>query len=141
MIVLDTNVVSEPLRSAPDPAVVAWLDSQVIETLYLTTITLAELRFGVACLPPGRRRDRLQHRIEDEIIAAFRGRILSFDEPASAAYAELRARARARGEAIAATDGYIAGIAAAHGFAVATRDRAPFEAAGIVVIDPFDPAG
>ncbi len=139
MIVLDTNVISEPLRPVSDPAVGEWLDRQILETLHLTTLTLAELRFGVACLPSGRRRDRLQHRIEDEIIAAFRGRILSFDEPASAAYAELRARARARGEAIAATDGYIAGIAAAHGFAIATRDRAPFEASGLVVINPFEP--
>lgn len=139
MIVLDTNVISEPLRRDPDPAVGEWLDRQVLETLYLTTITLAELRFGVACLPSGRRRDRLHQRIEDEVIAAFEGRILSFDEAASAAYAELRARARARGEAIAATDGYIAGIAAAHGFAIATRDRAPFEASGLVVINPFEP--
>ncbi|MFT4296913.1 MAG: type II toxin-antitoxin system VapC family toxin [Micropruina sp.] len=139
MIVLDTNVVSEPLRSAPDPAVAAWLDAQAIETLYLTSITLAELRFGVACLPSGRRRDRLRDRIDSEVVAAFEGRILPFDEAASAAYATLRAEARARGEAIAATDGYIAGIVAAHGFAIATRDRAPFQAAGLVVIDPFEP--
>ena len=74
MIVLDTNVVSEPLRSRPHSAAVDWLDRQVIETLYLTTITLAELRFGVAALPAGRRRDRLGARIEDEVIGAFAGR-------------------------------------------------------------------
>ncbi len=138
MIVLDTNVVSEPLRSRPHSAAVDWLDRQVIETLYLTTITLAELRFGVASLPAGRRRDRLGARIEDEVIGAFTGRILAFDEPASVAYATLRARARDQGLTLGATDAYIAGIVAAHGFAIATRDRAPFEAAGVAVIDPFD---
>lgn len=138
MIVLDTNVVSEPLRSRPHSAAVDWLDRQVIETLYLTTITLAELRFGVASLPAGRRRDRLGARIEDEVIGAFTGRILAFDEPASVAYATLRTRARDQGLALGAADAYIAGIVAAHGFAIATRDRAPFEAAGVAVIDPFD---
>lgn len=138
MIVLDTNVVSEPLRSRPHSAAVDWLDRQVIETLYLTTITLAELRFGVASLPAGRRRDRLGARIEDEVIGAFTGRILAFDEPASVAYATLRTRVRDQGLALGAADAYIAGIVAAHGFAIATRDRAPFEAAGVAVIDPFD---
>ncbi len=138
MIVLDTNVVSEPLRSRPHSAAVDWLDRQVIETLYLTTITLAELRFGVASLPAGRRRDRLGARIEDEVIGAFTGRILAFDEPASVAYSTLRTRARDQGLALGAADAYIAGIVAAHGFAIATRDRAPFEAAGVAVIDPFD---
>ena len=138
MIVLDTNVVSEPLRSRPHSSAVDWLDRQVIETLYLTTITLAELRFGVASLPAGRRRDRLGARIEDEVIGAFTGRILAFEEPASVAYAALRTRARDQGLALGAADAYIAGIVAAHGFAIATRDRAPFEAAGVAVIDPFD---
>ncbi|MFT4217874.1 MAG: hypothetical protein QM619_11935 [Micropruina sp.] len=81
----------------------------------------------------------MRERIEGEVVPAFEGRIVAFDEAASAAYATLRADARARGDAIAATDGYIAGIAAAHGFAIATRDRAPFEASGLVVINPFGP--
>lgn len=136
MFVLDTNVVSEPLRPRPNPDVVAWLDRQVVETLYLTSIGLAELRFGVAALPSGRRRDRLGERIE-ELAVLFAGRILPFDEAASVAYAALRARARHRGESIGITDGYIAAIATAHRYAVATRDRAPFEAAGLRVIDPF----
>lgn len=137
MIVLDTNVVSEPLRARPDAAVADWLDAQAIETLYLTTVTLAELRFGVAALPAGRRRDRLGERIENDVLAAFEGRILAFDEPASAAHAALRARARNRGLAIGTPDAYIAAIATVHGFAVATRDRTPFDAAGVAVIDPF----
>lgn len=137
MIVLDTNVLSEPMRPSPDGAVVSWLDDQAVETLYVTTITLAEMRFGIAVLPKGKRRDRLGARFEHDVLTAFRDRVLSFDEPASAQYARLRARARAAGAAVGTTDAYIAAIAAARDFAVATRDTAPFVAVGVRVIDPF----
>lgn len=139
MIVLDTNVISEPLRAQPDPAVVSWLDDQIVETLYLTTVTLGEVRFGIAVLPAGRRRRVLHQRFEESVVPAFENRILSFDEPASASYAVLRARARTKGRAIAATDGFIAAIARARGFAVATRDTGPFDAAEVPVINPFMP--
>lgn len=137
MILLDTNVVSEPLRTAPDPLVLAWLDGQAIETLYLSAISLAELRFGIAVLPAGRRRDTLLSGLEQRVLPLFTGRILAFDGAAALAYAELRAQARAAGRAIAATDGYIAAIAAARAFSVATRDVLPFEAAGVPVINPW----
>lgn len=137
MIVIDTNVISEPLRRRPDPAVVSWLDDQAVETLYLTTITLAEIRFGIAALAQGKRRRELTRRIEEEALPAFSGRLLAFDEPASATYARLRADARRRGQAIGTTDAHIAAIADAHGFAVATRDTAAFEAVGVPVINPF----
>jgi predicted nucleic acid-binding protein len=140
MIVLDTNVVSEPLRAAGEPAVIAWLDEQNIETLFLTTISLAELRHGVAALPDGRRKDGLRMALESRVIALFGPRLLSFDAAAADAYAGIRARARAAGKAIAAVDGYIAATAAAHGFAVATRDTGRFEAAGLVVINPWPAA-
>lgn len=136
MIILDTNVVSEPLRPAPEPAVLAWLDQQAVETLFLSTISLAELRYGVAALPNGRRKDGL-HAGMDRIVALFGPRVLSFDAAAADAYAVIRARARAAGKAIAATDGYIAATAAAHGFSVATRDTGPFEIAGVPVINPW----
>lgn len=137
MIILDTNVVSAPLRPAGEPAVLAWLDRQNIETLFLTTISLAELRYGVAALPDGRRKDGLGTALEKRIIALFGPRVLVFDAAAADAYAIIRARAKAAGQAIAAADGYIAAIAAARGFAVATRDTRPFEAAGVPVIDPW----
>lgn len=137
MILLDTNVVSEPLKAAGDMNVLAWVDAQIIETLYLSTISLAELRFGIAVLPEGKRRDTLASSLEQRILPLFTGRILSFDAPASQAYATLRARTRAAGQAIALTGGYIAAIAATHGFAVATRDTSPFEAAGLAVINPW----
>ncbi|AKM33232.1 plasmid stability protein StbB (plasmid) [Pandoraea faecigallinarum] len=137
MILLDTNVLSEPLKAPGDMNVLAWIDAQMIETLYLSTISLAELRFGIAVLPEGKRRDTLHERLEQRVLPLFAGRILSFDAPASEAYATLRSRARSTGKAIAPADGYIAGIAATHGFAVATRDTSPFDAAGLAVINPW----
>ena len=137
LIVLDTNVVSEPLRPAPDSAVLAWLDRQAVETLFLTTIGLAELRYGVAALPQGRRRQALADALDERILPLFGSRILPFDEAAAGAYAAIRANARHSGKVIAATDGYIAAIAAAKGFAVATRDISPFAAAGVPVVNPW----
>jgi len=137
MILLDTNVVSEPLKAPGDMNVLAWIDAQIIETLYLSAISLAELRFGIAVLPEGKRREILHQRLEQRVLPLFAGRILPFDAAASEAYATLRSRARASGKAIASTDGYIAGIASAHGLAVATRDTSPFEAAGVAVINPW----
>lgn len=137
MILLDTNVISEPLKAAGNTNVLAWLDAQTIETLYLSTISLAELRFGIAALPEGKRRDALHASLAQRVLPLFAGRILAFDDPASQSYATLRARARAAGQAIAAADGYIAAIAAAHGLAIATRDTSPFEAAGLAVINPW----
>jgi predicted nucleic acid-binding protein len=137
MILLDTNVVSEPLKTTADTNVLAWLDAQAIETLYLSSISLAELRFGIAALPEGKRRESLLSSLEQRVLPLFAGRILPFDASASQAYADLRARARAAGQAIAPADGYIAAIAATHGFAIATRDTSPFEAAGVSVINPW----
>ena len=138
MILLDTNVVSEPLKPAGDVGVLNWLDAQTIETLYLSAISLAELRFGIAALAPGKRRDTLNASLEQRILPLFAGRILPFDAAASEAYATLRALARAQGKAIAPADGYIAATAAVHGLTVATRDTGPFEAAGLPVINPWN---
>ena len=137
MILLDTNVVSEPLKAAGDTNVLAWIDAQIIETLYLSTISLAELRFGIAVLPEGKRRDTLHFSLEQRVLPLFAGRILPFDDLASQSYATLRARARVDGQAIAPADGYIAAIAATHRFAVATRDTSPFDAVDLAVINPW----
>ncbi|WP_322026489.1 type II toxin-antitoxin system VapC family toxin [Burkholderia sp. BCC1977] len=137
MILVDTNVISEPLRREPSVAVIEWLDAQNVETLFLAAISLAEMRFGVAALPEGRRRDWLHQSIEQRVVPLFRGRILPFDDEASKAYASLRSKARAAGNAMASADGFIAATAAANGLIVATRDVAPFEAAGLRVIDPW----
>ena len=137
MILVDANVVSEPLRPAPEPRVAEWLDAQALETLYPSAITVAELRFGVHSLPAGLRRERLHGDLEQEVLPMFAGRVLAFDLAASQAYAELMARARSAGRAVSASDGYIAATAAANGMTVATRDTAPFKAAGLETIDPW----
>ncbi len=136
MIVLDTNVISEAMREAPDRKVRDWLNDQAAETLYLTSITLAELRYGIGVLAAGRRRDRLAAML-DELLDLFGGRILAFDAAAARHYAPLAVAARSAGKGFPTPDGYIAAIAAAHGFTVATRDVAPFAAAGITVINPW----
>jgi predicted nucleic acid-binding protein len=136
VILLDTNIISEALKPGGDPAVLAWLDAQAVETLFLSTITLAELRFGIAAMPPGQRREILGRELDQRVLPIFEGRVLPFSRAAADAHGELRARARVAGKAISTADGYIAGIAAAHGFAVATRDVAPFEAAQLRVITP-----
>jgi len=138
MILLDTNVISEPLRRVPDARVIDWIDAQSLETLYLSVITVAELRFGVATLPVGKRRDALQTSLENQILPLFAGRVRPFELDCTTAYAELMAKAQSAGLAIAAADGYIAAIAATNRFSVATRDVSPFQAAGINVINPWD---
>ena len=138
MILLDTNVISEPLRRVPDARVINWIDAQSLETLYLSAITVAELRFGVANLPVGKRRDELQTSLENQILPLFSGRVRPFELDCTTAYAELMAKAKSAGLAIAAADGYIAAIAATNRFSVATGDVSPFQAAGVNVINPWD---
>ena len=138
MIVVDTDVISELWKIAPSPAVRAWLNAQAVETLYLSAITVAELRFGVAVMPAGKRRARYEERLEKGLLPAFFGRVLALDLDTSRAWAELMAKARAAGRAISKEDGYIAATAAVRGFKVATRDASPFEAAGLAVINPWE---
>lgn len=137
MILLDTNVISEPLRREPEPGVIEWIDAQALETLYLSAITVAELRSGIALLPAGKRRTGLLENLERRVLPLFAGRVLPFDLSCTQTYAELIAKAQKTGLAIAAADGFIAATAAANGFAVATRDTSPFEAAGITIINPW----
>ncbi|HEX5462476.1 MAG TPA: type II toxin-antitoxin system VapC family toxin [Steroidobacteraceae bacterium] len=138
MILLDTNVVSEPLRHSPEPRVIEWIDAQPLETLYLSAVTVAELRAGVALLPIGKRRNALHENLEKQVLPLFTGRVLALDLSCTKPYADLMARARTSGLAIATADGYIAAIAAANGFTVATRDTRPFKVAGVAVINPWE---
>ena len=134
MILIDTNVISELWKAEPNPDVLAWMDAQAVETLYLSAVTVAELRFGVAVMPEGQRRSIYQERLEKEVLPAFTGRVLPFDLAASRAYADLMAGARLTGKA----DGYIAATASACGLMVATRDISPFEAAGLKWVNPWE---
>jgi toxin FitB len=136
MILLDTNVVSEAMKPEPDPEVRSWLDEQTAETLFLSSVTIAELMFGIGSLPKGKRKDRLTAAL-DGVLELFAGRILPFDTGAARRYADLAVKARAAGKGFPTPDGYIAAIAAAHDFAVASRDASAFAAAGLTVIDPW----
>jgi predicted nucleic acid-binding protein len=138
MILIDTNVISELWKAEPNPDVLAWIDAQAVETLYLSAVTVAELRFGVAAMPEGKRRSIYQERLEKEVLPAFTGRVLPFDLAASRAYADLMVGARLTGKAIGKADGYIAATASACGLMVATRDISPFEAAGLKFVNPWE---
>lgn len=136
MILLDTNVISEAIKPQPDPNVSAWLDAQAAETLYLSTVTLAEMQFGIGALPVGKRKVMLMEAL-DGVVELFAGRILTFDVNAARKYGELAVKARPAGKGFPTPDGYIAAIAAARGFTIASRDASAFLAAGIDVIDPW----
>jgi predicted nucleic acid-binding protein len=137
MILVDTNVVSEPMKPAPAANVRTWLNEQTPGQLYLASTSLAELLLGIEFLPSGKRRQGMRQDLVEVIGTLFGPRVLPFDQAAAEAYATLVARARAAGRAVAMADGQIAAIAASRGFAVATRDEAPFAAAGVKTINPW----
>lgn len=139
MILLDTNVVSETMKPQMSSAVQSWLDKQDAHDLFLTATSLADLRLGIEILPQGRRQAFLASMLEGFLDRVIGERVLPFDASAARAYGEVVSRARLKGRAISSADGQIAAIAHVHGFAVATRDTGPFEAAGVAVIDPWEP--
>ena len=138
MIVLDTNVISEPLKPRADPAVIRWLDAQDPETLYLTAINLAEVLIGITLLPVGKRKRGMELAMRSLQTRLFAGRFLSFNREAAIAFALLGSRAAAKGYSISVADCQIAAIAAVRGFTVSTRDTAPFLATGVPIINPWE---
>jgi predicted nucleic acid-binding protein len=140
VIILDTNVISAPMRTAPDPTVIAWLNGQVDAALFTTSITVMELRFGVERLPHGRRKADLWDVLDFTLSRLVGPRILAFDAPAAAMAARIVAEAETAGASIGQADAQIAAIASTHGFSVATRDVAAFHMAGLAVINPWTQA-
>jgi predicted nucleic acid-binding protein len=138
MIVVDTNVVSELMLPSPADAVIEWTSAQEAHTLYFTTISEAELRYGVAILPIGRRREQLLVAVEHMLREDFAGRVIPFDRQAARAYAAIAAARRAAGRPIKYADCQIAAIARSVGASVATRNVRDFEGCGIDVINPWD---
>ncbi len=138
MIVLDTCVISEPIKPAPDRRVLAWLDDQAAETLCTTAVNYAEVLSGIACLPEGKRKRALALDAQKTIQTLFAQRIFVFDAEAAAEYAEVEALTRRTGQPLSVADQQIAAIARVHGYSVATRDVDPFRAAGLTVINPWD---
>ncbi|WP_037586025.1 type II toxin-antitoxin system VapC family toxin [Stenoxybacter acetivorans] len=137
MILLDTNVISELMKEEASPIVRTWLDEQVFDTLYLSVFTVSELHYGIFVLPDGKKKTQLQHALAN-ILPLFSGRILPFDEQCALCYAQLAVAARQSGKGFPLPDAYIAAIAAAHDFAVASRDIAPYDAVKIQVINPWE---
>ena len=137
MIILDANVVSEAIKPEPNASVLKWLDQQSSETLYLTTVTVAEMEIEIGALPDGKRKLKLEDALLG-IIELFEGKILPFDLNAASHYADLAVKARSIGRGFPVPDGYIAAIAAARNFIVASRDVSAFHATGVQVIDPWN---
>ena len=127
------------MKPEPHRRVRDWLDAQAAETLFLSSITIAELMFGIGALTKGKRKNNLKAAL-DGVPGLFEARILPFDTSAARRYADLAVRARAAGKGFPTPDGYIAAIAAAHEFAVASRDTSAFKTAGLTVIDPWSAA-
>ncbi len=137
MILLDTNVVSAIMAPSPPETVLSWLDAQRTESLFLSTITVAEIGYGIRILPAGKRRQALQHRFQEFVARGFAERTLAFDVPAARAYAEIMGRRKEIGRPMSVPDGEIAAIALDRGFAVATRNLSDFQECGLELVDPF----
>ena len=138
MILLDTNVISELMRAEPAEIVLDWFGQHDATDLFISAITEAELRTGVAILPDGQRRDRLQLAIDAMIDQDFQAHVLPFDSPAAKAYADIAAQRRAAARPIAEADCQIAAIARAHRAPVATRNIKDFDGCGIRLINPWN---
>ena len=137
MILLDTNVVSELMRPSPDLAVESWVANHNVEKLFFSAVGEAELRYGVALMPIGRRQDRLVSEIEAMLREDFEGRVLSLDSKAARAYGEVVSARRVAERPISIADCQIAAIARSRGMAVATRNVRDFTDLGVDVIDPW----
>ena len=140
MILLDTNVVSEVMKTRPSDAVVAWLNGQASEKLFVSAITIGEVAYGLRILPDGKRRSGLRERFERFVAVAFDQRVLAYDESAARIYGELMGDRKELGLPMRVHDGQIAAIARLNHLAVATRNVLDFEHCGIDVLNPFEAA-
>ena len=139
MILLDTNVISELMRPTPDAYVQAWIDDKDLPEIATTAVSLAEIGYGIALLPEGRRKDAMQSAAEKVFARLFGGSILPFDAPAAGAYSRLAAAHRRTGRTVGILDLQIAAIASVHDATLATRNTRHFTDCGIELIDPFTP--
>lgn len=138
MIILDTNVVSEPLKPKPDPAVLKWLDAQDPQTLFITTINLAELWAGIELMPAGRKRTLLRSALDGQIMPLFEGRILPFDARAAALFAQINAKVQSQGATMSFADCAIAAITQVNKFSIATRNVRDFKSTALSLFNPWD---
>lgn len=137
MIVLDTNVVSEPLKLKPDTEVMRWLSAQAPESLFVTTITVAEMFTGVEKMPKGRKRDALRLALNEQVLPLFSGRVLGFDLESATAFSKVIVAANAVGNDIDFPDAAIAAIALANRFHLATRNVRDFRGTEVDTLNPW----
>lgn len=137
MIVLDTNVLSELMKREPSPTVIAWIEARTAASMFTTTLTLAEILYGIRLLPSGKRQSEIEEAAWEMFRADFAGRVLSFDQDAAQAYAKVAASRRQAGRPMTQFDAQIAAIALSRDGAVATRNIADFEGCGLDLIDPW----
>ena len=137
MILLDTNVISEVMRPTPHPRVIGWLNATDAGELHVSTISIAEIIFGLELLPPGQRRQGLEERFQAFLSAAFSHRLLPFDEAAARHYGPIMAKRRRGGLPMAAPDGQIAAIARSKSMNLATRNTRDFRSCGVPLLDPW----
>ena len=138
MIMLDTNVLSALMRTNPEAAVVAWLDRQPADSVWLSSVTVFETRLGLALLPKGRRRSALEGAFDRVLAEDLANRVLDFDSMAAAAAAELAAERQKTGRPVDLRDTLIAGIALARRATIATRNTQHFEGLDVPVVSPWD---
>lgn len=138
MTILDTNVLSEIMAASPSQPALAWVSKRrLVDLLFITTISVAEILYGVELLPPGKRRERLSTEAEAMFAEDFAGQILLFDEAAARSFSKIAAERRRQGKPIAELDAQIAAIACVHGAALATRNTADFEGCGVRLFNPW----
>jgi toxin FitB len=137
MILLDTNVVSEIMRQQPADDVLNWLDRHSDGSLLISSITIAEICYGLRILPMGQRRGTLETKFEQFVAEGFAGRVIGFDETAARAYAEIMGLRREKGRVMSLPDGQIAAIAKVNQLTLATRNITDFEDCGIELVNPF----
>src|SRR5438132_650624 len=138
MILIDTNIISEMMKPVPDAIVMEWIDRQEIIQLFVSTITIAEISYGLNVLPEGNRRRDLEHAFNKAILEAFENRILVFDESAAYNYGKIMSYRKKLGQPMGVPDGQIAAIATVHNATVATRNVRDFTNCGLQLINPFD---
>lgn len=137
MIIVDTNVLSELMRHEPNPSVIEWVEAQPVTSLFTTTITQAEILYGIRLLPRGKRRSEIEEAVREMFHTDFSGRVLPFDEDSAQAYAEIAGTRRQEGRPISQFDAQIAAIAFSRNSTVATRNISDFEGCGLQLIDPW----
>lgn len=138
MIVLDTNVVSELMRPAPEARVLRWFSTQAAEDLHITSVTMAEILHGVELIPTGRRRDAVRAGAEKMFESVFGDRILTFEDRAAHAFSQIASSRRRQGKPISQSDAQIAAIARVHGATLATRNPYVFEGCGVRLVNPWE---